>query len=79
MTLDPALASEDFGYLTTTGRVTGKPHEIEIWFVLVGNIAYLMSGEEGRGVKADWVRNLRKQPAVTLRIANRPSTQLLAR
>ena len=30
-----ALADEDFCYLTTTGRVTGRPHEIEIWFSLV--------------------------------------------
>jgi deazaflavin-dependent oxidoreductase (nitroreductase family) len=63
-------ASAPFCYLTTIGRVTGKPHEIEIWFALIGNTAYLMSGEEGRGVKADWVRNLRKQAAVKLRIEN---------
>jgi len=66
----PSLGNEDYCYLTTTGRVTGKPHEIEIWFALAGSTAYLMSGEEGRGVKADWVRNLRKQPAVKLRIAD---------
>jgi deazaflavin-dependent oxidoreductase (nitroreductase family) len=64
------LATQSYCYLTTVGRVTGKPHEIEIWFALAGNTAYLMSGEEGRGLKADWVRNLRKQPAVKLRIAS---------
>jgi hypothetical protein len=26
------LADEDFCYLTTTGRKSGKPHESEIWF-----------------------------------------------
>lgn len=26
------LANEDFCYMTTTGRVSGRPHEIEIWF-----------------------------------------------
>ena len=31
---DPALAGETYCYLTTTGRVTGKPHTIEIWFAL---------------------------------------------
>ena len=25
-------AGEQFCYLTTTGRVTGRPHEVEIWF-----------------------------------------------
>jgi deazaflavin-dependent oxidoreductase (nitroreductase family) len=64
------FVSEPFCYLTTVGRVTGNPHEIEIWFALSSSTAYVMSGEEGRGLKADWVRNLRKQPAVKLRIAN---------
>lgn len=27
--LDPALADEDYCYLTTTGRVSGLPREIE--------------------------------------------------
>lgn len=26
------LGDEDMCYLTTTGRRTGTPHEIEIWF-----------------------------------------------
>jgi hypothetical protein len=35
MPADPRdLADEEFCYLTTTGRVTGRPHEIEIWFAL---------------------------------------------
>jgi deazaflavin-dependent oxidoreductase (nitroreductase family) len=72
MPLDPALATEDYCYLTTTGHVTGRPHQIEIWFALSGNTAYLMNGDsEDDAGKADWVRNLRKQPAVTLRIADR--------
>jgi hypothetical protein len=29
------LAEEDYCYLTTTGRVSGEPREIEIWFGLV--------------------------------------------
>jgi len=71
MTLDPALAGEPYCYLTTTGRVTGRPHEIEIWFALSGETAYLMNGDsESDAGKADWVRNLSKQPAVTLRIAD---------
>ncbi len=30
----PKLKDEEYCYLTTIGRVTGKPHEIEIWFGL---------------------------------------------
>jgi deazaflavin-dependent oxidoreductase (nitroreductase family) len=59
------LKSEDYCYLTTTGRVSGNPHEIEIWFVVEGSTLYLLSGNH----KSDWVMNLRVQPAVTVRIA----------
>jgi deazaflavin-dependent oxidoreductase (nitroreductase family) len=59
------LATEDFCYVTTTGRVTGRPHEIEIWFGVQGNSLYLLSGG---GEGADWVKNMRAHPAVTVRI-----------
>jgi deazaflavin-dependent oxidoreductase (nitroreductase family) len=54
-----------FCYLTTRGRRTGRPHTIEMWFVVVGATAYLMAG--GRE-EADWVRNLVADPEVTLRV-----------
>jgi deazaflavin-dependent oxidoreductase (nitroreductase family) len=63
-----SLAREEYCYLTTTGRVTGKPHEIEIWFAVNDGTIYLMSGGMD---KSDWVKNLLKDPAVTVRIANR--------
>ncbi len=59
------LAQEDFCYFTTTGRVSGKPHEIEIWFALSGSTLYMLSGG---GEKADWVKNAQKDPAVQVRI-----------
>jgi deazaflavin-dependent oxidoreductase (nitroreductase family) len=61
-----SLAGEDYCYLTTTGRVSGNPHQIEIWFGAKGNNMYLLSGG-GHG--SDWVKNLLKKPAVTVRIA----------
>lgn len=61
------LANEDFCYLTTVGRVTGKPHEIEIWFALHGASLYMLAGD----ARSDWVKNLRKTPGVTVRIAAR--------
>jgi deazaflavin-dependent oxidoreductase (nitroreductase family) len=60
------LAQEDFCYLTTIGRVTGNPHEIEIWFGAKDNSIYLLSGG---GTKSDWVKNLLKNPNVKVRIA----------
>jgi len=61
------LKEEDYCYFTTTGRVTGNPHEIEIWFGLNNTSIYLMSGDG----KSDWVKNLKKNPAVKVRIAKR--------
>jgi deazaflavin-dependent oxidoreductase (nitroreductase family) len=62
-----ALADEDFCYLTTPGRVTGRPHTIVIWFALDGEILYMLSG--GRD-GSDWVKNLQRTPEGTVRIAN---------
>ena len=60
-----AARDDDFCYLTTRGRRTGRPHEIEIWFALAGRTLYLLSGG---GDRSDWVRNLRAEPAVTMRL-----------
>ena len=69
MPLDPSFATEPYCYLTTTGRITGNPHEIEIWFALEGATVYLMNGNSKYDAgKADWVRNIRANPHVTLRI-----------
>ena len=62
------VAGEDFCYLTTVGRRSGKAHTIEIWFALRDGTLYLLSGG---GDSADWVRNLRKTPAVKVRIGSR--------
>ena len=60
------LAKEDYCYLTTRGRVSGNPHEIEIWFGAQNNSIYLLSGG---GQQSDWVKNLLKDPSVKVRIA----------
>lgn len=62
------LAQEAFGYLTTTGRVSGRPHTIEIWFALNGSTLYMLSGGRER---ADWVKNARATPQVSVRIGDR--------
>lgn len=63
-----AVADEDFAYLITRGRRSGESHEIEIWFGVHDGVVYLLSGG---GERSDWVRNLRADPAVRLRIAER--------
>jgi deazaflavin-dependent oxidoreductase (nitroreductase family) len=67
----PAPADLDYCYLTTTGRHTGAPHRIEIWFALVDGVAYLLSGG---GDRSDWVRNLMISPEVVLEIGGRKRT-----
>ncbi|MBA3289372.1 MAG: nitroreductase family deazaflavin-dependent oxidoreductase [Acidimicrobiia bacterium] len=58
-------ASAECCDLTTTGRRTGRHHEIEIWFGVVDDRLCLISGN---GPEADWFRNLQADPAVTVRI-----------
>ena len=65
------LRDEEYCYLTTTGRVTGQPHEIEIWFVVHDNSLYLLAGGK---YESDWVKNLLKNPSVTVRIAKHTFT-----
>jgi deazaflavin-dependent oxidoreductase (nitroreductase family) len=66
-------AELDYCYLTTTGRVSGVPHRIEIWFSLHGETVYLLSGGVER---SDWVRNLMVSPEVVLELGGRRRTTL---
>jgi len=68
----PPPAGETYCYFTTTGRSSGEPREIEIWYGLVGTTVYMLSGsgDDGGRPKAHWVRNLLKTPAVSVRIAD---------
>lgn len=68
--LPPQLQAEEYCYLTTTGRVSGRPHEIEIWFGMQDGTLYLLAGNHD----SDWVKNLRNNPAVAVRIAKRTFT-----
>jgi deazaflavin-dependent oxidoreductase (nitroreductase family) len=55
-------------YLTTIGRKTGRPHQIEIWFVEHAGSYYLMS--ETPEI-SDWVRNIQHNPAVVFSVGTR--------
>ncbi|MGH2525726.1 MAG: nitroreductase family deazaflavin-dependent oxidoreductase, partial [Actinomycetota bacterium] len=58
----------DYCYVTTTGRRTGSPHTIEIWFALHADTVYLLSGG---GEASDWVKNIRVDRTVGLRLGDR--------
>jgi deazaflavin-dependent oxidoreductase (nitroreductase family) len=62
------LGALDHCYVTTTGRRSGEPHTIEIWFALHEGRVYLLSGG---GERSEWVKNLGEHPTVGLRIGDR--------
>ncbi len=66
-----ANAEVECCYLTTTGRRSGRPHEIEIWFGVIDDVLYLISGN---GATADWYRNSLAEPQVALRRADETHT-----
>jgi deazaflavin-dependent oxidoreductase (nitroreductase family) len=59
------FADAQYCYLTTTGRVTGQSHRIEIWFAIDQDTLYMLSGA---GDRSDWVKNLRREPTVTIEV-----------
>jgi deazaflavin-dependent oxidoreductase (nitroreductase family) len=63
------IEHEDFCYITTTGRRTGNPHRIEIWFAADpgSRTIYVLAGGRER---ADFVRNAMVEPTVTVRIGD---------
>jgi deazaflavin-dependent oxidoreductase (nitroreductase family) len=55
-------------YLTTTGRVSGRPRQIEIWFTRHEGRYYLVAEH---GLRSQWVQNLLADPAVGVRVGAR--------
>ena len=52
-------------HLTTIGRRTGLPREIEIWFVVYRDCFYLFAET---GEAAAWIKDIRSNPEVTVHI-----------
>ena len=55
-------------YLTTRGRRTGLPREIEIWFTRFEGRFYVIAEHRER---AQWVQNLRVDPRAGVRVGLR--------
>ena len=55
-------------YLTTTGRVTGRPRDIEIWFVARSGTLYVLAEHFH---DAQWVKNIARDPRVRVRLGER--------
>ena len=63
----PARPEPAYLYLTTTGRRSGRPREIEIWFTRRDGRYYRIAehGEDAR-----WVQNLRADPRVRWQVGD---------
>jgi deazaflavin-dependent oxidoreductase (nitroreductase family) len=55
----------EFLYLTTTGRRTGQPRQIEIWFTEREGRYYVIAEHLG---ESHWVQNLLAEPRVSVRV-----------
>jgi len=60
--------NEQFAYITTTGRKTGLPRQIEIWFVELDSRLYILAEY---GLEAKWVQNIIADPNVAVRLGDR--------
>jgi deazaflavin-dependent oxidoreductase (nitroreductase family) len=61
-------ADLQFIYVTTTGRITGKPREIEIWFVELDQKLYILAEHF---FDTQWVKNIQRNPSIRVRMAGR--------
>ncbi len=58
------VANEKYLYLTTTGRRTGRPHTVELWFAVARGTLYLSH----EGTYTDWMKNVLHNPRVAFTI-----------
>jgi len=67
--MDPANEQESanilYLYLTTAGRITGEPRQIEIWFVESQGRFYVLAEHFH---EAQWVKNIKRNPRVRVRV-----------
>lgn len=61
----PAGEPEQYLYLTTIGRKSGQPRQIEIWFTEHESRYYIIAEH---GSRAQWVRNITAKGDVQVRV-----------
>ena len=59
-----SLSGKKLIFLTTKGRRTGRPHCVELWFAVSDSKIFLSH----EGQHTDWIKNIRKESIVSLRI-----------
>jgi deazaflavin-dependent oxidoreductase (nitroreductase family) len=61
-----SVQKNQYIYITTKGRRTGKPHTVQVWFAYADGKIYLSH----EGAYTDWMKNLEKNEKVNGKIAN---------
>jgi deazaflavin-dependent oxidoreductase (nitroreductase family) len=61
------VSDPEYAYLVTTGRVSGRPHRIEIWYQRIGDVVWFIAGG---GTSSDWVKNAIADRRVTVEIGD---------
>ena len=67
------LQNDNLIEITVTGRSSGRPISLPIWFALDGNTLYLIPV---KGSETEWYKNVRKTP--TIRLATKAGKTLTA-
>ena len=55
----------EYLYVTTIGRITGEPREIEVWFVESEGKLYILAEPFH---DTQWVKNIQRNPRVSVRL-----------
>ena len=62
--LERALQTEEELEVVTTGRRTGRPHRVTVWFAYEPDVLWLRTDRD-----ADWLRNLEREERARVSIA----------
>jgi F420H(2)-dependent quinone reductase len=68
------LAGHDILLLTTTGRVSGRPHTVPLLYLGYGEAWVLIASFAGHDHHPAWYRNLQANPRATIQVAGRRLT-----
>jgi len=58
-------------FLTTSGRRTGRPHRVKLWFASAAGRIYLMAYTRRHGRGTDWFQNLRRAHTAVIEAGER--------
>lgn len=60
---DNDLRTAEYAYLTTTGRVSGRAHTVELWFAIADDAVWFFTE-----AATDWMQNAQHTASVRVRI-----------